>query len=352
MTWKGLLSCACLLTVVAVACSGDDGKKASRGEDAGAGGESVDPNAGGSSMMAAGAGEPSGGTSSGGVGGEAGQPVVPSEAGAGGTGAGGVFVGEGGAAGQGSGALTIQDLQGSWTGHLLGSYVCESGLEEIELTFDGSSVVSSWPSVEDTGTGQVVQQAGQSFTFGIFTDNPNFNQNYLAQLYVDPSGQYAIFIALAQYEGDNGVSGSADIAILQKAAATPLDAVEEDFLGDWSGTGFRLGDDFKITEQFDSSANFDVSDGLVLASFVDADGEIPSAGLEETNFAEGAWIAPRMTQTPHTLGGMFLMSDDKRMMAVALLRELDQNDGALCDLTDPFADMSVHKFALWSKTID
>lgn len=51
MTWKGLLSCVCIVTVVAVACSSDDGKKASRAEDAGAGGESVDPNAGGSRMM-------------------------------------------------------------------------------------------------------------------------------------------------------------------------------------------------------------------------------------------------------------------------------------------------------------
>lgn len=345
MTWKGLLTCVCLATVVAVACSSDDGKKASRGEEAGAGGESVDPNAGGSSMMAAGAGEAAGGTSSAaGARAQAGEPGTPSEAGAG-----GAFVGDGGAAGQGSGPLTLQDLEGSWTGHLLGTYVCESSLDEIELTIDGASVVSNWPSAEDTGSGQIVQQAGQSFTFGIFTDNPNYNQNYLAQLYVDPTAQYAIFIALAQYEGDNGVGNSANIAILQKAAATPLDAVAEDFVGDWSGVGFRVGNDFEITDQFASSATFDNSDGLVLSTLVDADGTIPSESLEEAYFAEGAWIAPRMTQTPNTLGAMFLMSDDKRMMAVALLRELDENDGALCDLTDPFVDMSIHKFALWSK---
>jgi hypothetical protein len=319
---------------VAVACSGSDGKKAAR-DAGGAGGDEAGPGSGGSQVPGEG-----GGSATAGVGpGEAGAGAVANEAGAG-----GAAPSEAGAGGGPSVSVGLEALQGTWTGQLLASYVCESGRQDIELTIEGSSVSSTWPSIENLGTGEIVHQAGQSFTLGLYIDNPSFNQNYRAQLFVDATATYALFVALS-YDDDDAPGNSVGVALLQKAALAPIEAAIADYYGDWSGPTFALDADLAIARELDATASFtNESNGDVTGQ--DDDGTF-SGG--ETNFVSGIWVAPRMSQAPNALGGMFLLSNDKRAMAVALLRELDETDGALCDLGAPFADMSVHKFGLWLK---
>lgn len=336
MTWKTWLACTGVALSVAMACSGSDGKKAVR-DAGGAGGDAAEPGAGGSEAPGDGG---SGGSTTAGGPGEAGTGAAPSDAGAGG----GVSA-EAGAGGGPAVAVELAALQGTWTGQVLGSYVCESGLQDIELTIDGSSVSSTWPSVEDLGTGEIVHQAGQSFTLGLFIDNPNFNQNYRAQLFVDATATYALFVALAQHQ--DGPANSVDVALLQKTPLMPLDAVVSDYFGNWSGPTFALDANLAIARELDATAAFtNESNGDVTGQ--DDDGTF-SGVLEAAQFAAGAQIVPQMPQGANALGGIFLLSNDRQAMAVALLRELDDVDGALCDLSDPFADMSVHKFGLWLK---
>ena len=338
MTWKAWLGCSSVALCMALACGDSDGKKVAR-DAGGAAGDQAEAGAGGKQLPSDG-GVPSAGAGAS-EGGAGGASAIPNEAGAG-----GAVPSDAGAGGGPATAVGLAALQGTWSGHVLGSYVCESDLNDIELTIDGSSVSSTWPSVKDLGTGEIVAQTEQSFTLGLYIDNPNFNQNYTAQLFLDPTGTYALFVAL--HSVSDGPGNSIDLAVLQKTALETHDSVLDDYYGDWSGPTFALDADFAITRQLDATASFtNESNGDV--SGQDDDGAF-SGVLEETNFVSSVWVAPRMSQVPNNLGGMFVLSDDKQAMAVALLRELDANDGALCDLTNPFADMSVHKFGLWTKT--
>ena len=337
MTWKAWLGCSSVALCLAIACGGSDGKKVARdaGGAGGAAGEEAAAGAGGKPTPAEG-GAPTAGTGAG-------------EGGAGPTlgtaGAAGAAPSEAGAGGGTATTMGLEALQGTWSGHVLSSYVCESDFGDIELTIEGSSVSSTWPSVTDLGRGEVTAQTGQSFTLGLYIDNPNFNQNYRAQLFLDPTGTYALFVAL--HSVTSGPGNSIDLAVLQKTALEPHDSVLDDYYGDWSGPTFALDADFAITRQLDATASFtNESNGDVTGQ--DDDGTF-SGVLEEATFVPTVWVAPRMSQVPNNLGGMFVLSNDKQAMAVALLRELDANDGALCDLTNPFADMSVHKFGLWTK---
>jgi hypothetical protein len=345
MTWRTWLAGSGVALCVVVACSGSDGKKVVR-EAGGAGGDEAELGAGGSQMSDGGAGSATAGVGPD----QAGAGASANEAGAGGAatneaGAGGAATNEAGAGGGPSLSVDLAALEGTWTGQVLASYVCESGLEEIELTIEGSTVSSTWPSAEDLGTGEIVHQAGQSFTFGLFIDNPNFNQNYRAQLFVDPTATYALLVALAQHS--DGPANSIDMALLQKTELMPLEAEAADYLGDWSGPTFALDADLAIARKLDATAAFtSESNGDVTGQ--DDDGAF-SGVLEPTQFASGVWVVPSMQQGANELGGIFLLSNDKQAMGVALLRELDETNGALCDLSDPFVDMSVHKFGLWTK---
>jgi hypothetical protein len=184
-----------------------------------------------------------------------GELAAPAAAGAGGV---------GGAPEQPAGGVSLPQLAGTWTGHLLGSYVCETGVNEIELSIEGSSVTSNWPSVEDPGTGEIIKRGAQSFTFGLFIDNPSFNQ--------------------------------------VPTRTAPL--------------------------------------------------RPPPGGVQDEQVAVGVWVAANVIQGEQEQRPMYLMSDDAQVIAVAQLTDQDENNGALCTLDDPYADMSVHKFALWQRVVE
>lgn len=334
MKWLAWLGCTCMALVTVGACSGDEGKKTERGEDGGAAGEVASAPGGGGQ-------EPSGGrpTSSGGEGGVAEIPVDGGAAGAAEAGAGG----EGGVASDG---LSLASLQGKWTGHLLGSYECESSVEDVELVIEGSAVTSAWGIQNTAGSGEIEQQAGPAFTFGLFVDNGSFEQNYRAQFFVHPSGTYALAVLRAYYE--EGPSNEIVVGILQKAEASDTPPDNDALAGQWNGTGVELDSSFEVVSQFESNATFNPSEGLVMSG-EDRDGAFEGIVLGKE---AGASTAEFTQQGANEIGVILLMSDDSKVLAVAMLRDLSENNGALCNLDDPYSDMSVHKFALWDKYFD
>jgi hypothetical protein len=333
MKWLAWVGCACVALVTIGACSGDEDKKVERGEDGGAAGDvSTTPGGGGQAPSA---------------GGEGGVPTIPSggapvEAGAGG-------VAEAGAGGEGgvpSAELSIESLQGTWSGRLLPSYVCESSVARVQLTIEGTTVTSSWPAVATSPTGEVEQQAGRAFTFGLVVVDESLTQDYRAQLFVHPSGQYALVVLQSYFE--TGVSPTINLALLQKAEPSETDPPPDALLGDWQGTGIELDGAFEVVDQFESSGSFVSTEGMVLSG-TDRDGAFGGIVVDGGN---GWSAAPDATQDPNQLGIMTLTSDDEKVLAVAMLRDLSEDNSALCNLDDPYADMSVHKFALWDKVID
>lgn len=329
MKWLAWLGCACVALATAGACSSDDGKKVQQAEDGGAAGEGASPAVAGSLSV-------------GGEGGNGAAPVV--EGGA--AGAAPVSQGgqagsaEGGAGGQPALEISLATLQGAWTGHIHSSYVCESNAQAIELTVEGSTLTRGGV------TGEVEQQAGQAFTFAL-SQTADPLQTYVGQLFLHRSGKYALYVELGFYQGER--AGEIALAILQKAPSTPPETTEEDVLGDWQGTGLELGEGFAVVEQFPSRGIFRATEGVVVDG-EDRDGAFSGLVQQEVyEEPEPAFLSWEALQGSNPIGILTLMSDDKQVLAVALLRELDENDGALCDLTDPYADMSVHKFALWTK---
>lgn len=331
LAWLG---CACVVLSTAGACSSEDGKKVQRGEDGGAAGEDGNP----SVIAGSGASGGEGGTGAAPTieGGAAGAPPVTQGGQAGSP--------EGGAGGEPSIALSLETLQGTWTGHVLSSYVCESSTQPIVLTVEGSALTTGGDEVQ--ASGQIEQQEGQAFTFGLDSALDPL-QTYRGQFFLHPSGKYALYVVLGSYQGER--AGEIALAIVQKSPAAAPETTEADVLGDWQGTGFELGADFGVVEQFPSRGTFISSEGLVING-EDRDGDL--AGLvSQLSYEEPdpAFASASVLQGPNELGFMGLISDDKQVLAVALLRDQDEFDSALCDLSDPYANMSLHKFALWTK---
>lgn len=347
MKWLAWLGCACVALATAGACGGEDGKKSQQREDGGAAGETTTPSVAGDQARGGEPASPEGGAAgvpAVGQGGEAGSAGAEP----GGAGGAGGASGVAGAGGAPSAQLSLTDLQGNWYGRVLSSYACESAVRDLALSIEGAAVTSNW--YERVATGQVQQEGAQAFTLGLSIDspeneeNPQPDQQYRAQLFVHPSGQYAVFVA--RQESSEGVGGSLDIAILQKGEAPgePSSPVSADFAGDWQGTGLELNDDLSLAEEFPSSGAFVASDGLGLDG-TDRDGDFSgsSSGPES-----GAWWASFVPQGDAEFGIITLMSNDLQVLALAMLRRQSVDNSALCDLSEK-SDMSLHKFGLWTK---
>lgn len=207
-------------------------------------------------------------------------------------------------------------------------------------------VTSSWPDEQTESTGQVAQQSGRAFTFDLQYETVDFNEDYRAQLFVHPSGKYALVVlqAIPSTDGTREIT----VGVLQKAAASDTPPTTNDLIGDWQGTGVELNTAFEVVEQFDSTASFTPSEGLVLSG-ADRDGAYEGIVIDEN---DGAASAEFSHQGDNEVGVYTLMSDDRNVVAVAMIRDLSENNGALCNQNDPYADMSVHKFALWDRVID
>lgn len=353
MKWLAWLGCACVALSVAGACGGGDGKQSQRREDGGAGGEiasagaAFDPAHGGQPAL------PEGGAGGIPATGQAGELT-----GVGGelTGIGGEPAGVGGEAGAGGVAnaeLSLASLEGNWYGHLLSSYVCESNVQNIALNIEGGAVTSTWPPSGNQTTGLIQQAGAQDFTFELLVDypedgeSPSSDQHYRGQLYVHPSAQYAIFVALAYTP--EGVAGWLDIAILQKGQAPgePTGPGGADLAGDWQGNGLELNEELGVVQEFPSRGSFIWGDG-VLMDGTDRDGGF-SGSL--TDQQQGQWLSSYVPQGDTSFGLITLMSDDKRVLALAFLRRQGEDSSALCD-TGLTSDMSLHKFGLWTKATE
>lgn len=326
------------VTAIALACSGTDSKSPLPSAEAGAAGDSGDfAGSGGSSA------------STGGASGEGGK----SDAGATST-EGGAFgaagAGDAGAGGDSASPLSLSDLAGDWSGTLINTYVCESNPERIDVAIEGSTVTTGpWPSQVGT-TGTIAQQAGGSFalTLPVAATQYTAASTLYGQLYVDPSAQYALFVTQEVDQGNDYTYGN--IAILQRDGAPSTDFSDADLVGHWAGVGVHLDQELATTDTFDSQGSFyfdSENQDLIHFGGVDVDGEFSADGVGDGG-EFSAWTS-EVTQNDESYGGIFLLSDDKRVLATALLKRVDKYNGALCDLRI-FADMSVHRFALWNRS--
>jgi len=323
------------VTAIALACSSSSSKGTLPSGEAGAAGDSGEEAAG------------SGGSSAG----------TPGASGEGGASEAGAPSSEGGAAGAGDAAgaggesaspLTLADLAGDWSGTLINTYVCETNPERLDVAIEGSTVTTSpWPQSVGS-TGSIAQQAGGSFTLTLPVAATQYTPatTLHGQLYVEPSAHYALFVTQEIDQGNDYMYGN--IAILQRDGAPATDFSDDDLTGYWSGLGLHLDQQLAATDAFASSGSFYFDaeqQDLIHFGGVDADGEFGADGVgNEGEFT--VWTSD-VTQNDEPYGGIFLLSDDKRVLATALLKRIDKYNGALCDLRI-FTDMSVHKFALWS----
>ncbi len=329
------------IALVAAACGSEDDKQVARGADAGAAGDAgadPGPTTGGSASL--GGGGPDGGvTSAGGA-----RPEPVGDAGAGAGAAAGGSAGAGGDSGYPP--LTLASLAGDWSVRKLDTYFCETSVSEPGLVIDGDSITLSgfpYSGVDASGT---ISQGANGFTFDL--SRPQEESPPVVtrgQLFVEPSGQYALLVAgdEDEYRTDGYV------AVLARAEAAPLQLTDADVAGTWAGPSLRLDGDFEITEVLTSSATFAIADEAITLEGEDADGPLSGEDQWYTD-QEASFVVAPITQGEVVYGGAFLASPDKRVLMATLFAKLsdEQYYNELCDQRI-FTSIASHKFGLWTK---
>ena len=315
------------VVAITVACSSSSSKKTRPTGDAGAAGAADE--------------QPSG---------DAGTGNAPSEGGAAGESAAPpTDAGAAGAAGASTAPLSLADLAGDWSGTLQNTYVCESSPQRLTVSFEDATVtIAPWPNGAGS-TGTIEQKEGSSFELTFEVPSTEFlpGGTSHAQLFVEPTAHYALLVT-QELDTNNGYSYG-NVALLERDAASDVEFTDADLVGKWSGVGVRLDAGFAATESFDSSATFALDAEEVLSiNGEDAGGTYASPAVRYDS--GGVWESNPILQSDLAHGGVYLMSSDKRVIATALLKDLEPEDSnsALCDLR-VFTDMSPHKFALWAK---
>jgi hypothetical protein len=201
---------------------------------------------------------------------------------------------------------------GTWSGVVSNSYREGEDGYTIELDIDGSviSITDGDSSLVDA-TGTLTQQNGEAYTVAL--DLATAGEG---QLFIDPTATYALLIVHASDAGYDYLIG-----VLQKGSLGAISFVEDDLVGDWAGTEFRVDAGLEVTSTSESTASVTDPDGLYLAG-TDADGNFygplhlldSTVGVYESSFDTVGW--PLFSR--YALG---TMSADKQVFAVAFLTE-------------------------------
>lgn len=275
------------------------------------------------------------------------QGGAANEAGAAGT----PEAGAAGSAGADNGELTLATLAGDWSGTIQNTYVCESTPSKLAFAIEGSTVTLDSSPYGLDASGTIEQRAGSAFALTLAIPATEFSPGgtVRGQLFVDASANYALLVLQELDEvTDDRAYGS--VALLQRGGGAASTFAASDLVGTWAGTGVHLDAQLGVVDTFTSSGTFNENDGLLFTG-LDGDGQI-GGEVFQSNDTEGAlvgvWAGGNLIQSDLPYGGVFLMSDDKQVLAAALLKGVSENNGPLCDLYT-FQDMSVHRFGIWTK---
>jgi hypothetical protein len=218
---------------------------------------------------------------------------------------------------------------GTWSGVVSDSYR-EGASYTIEIDVDGSTVsVTDGDSSLVDATGTLTHQDGEAYTVAL-----DLASGGEGQLFIDPTATYVMLVVHASNAGYDYLIG-----VLQKGSLGAISFVENDLVGDWAGTEFRVDAGLEVTSTSDSTASVTDPDGLYLAG-TDGDGNFygpfhlldGTVGVYESSLDTVGW--PLFSR--YALG---TMSVDKQIFAVAFLTGKYENT-----LDEVLPDQ---KFAIW-----
>jgi hypothetical protein len=228
-------------------------------------------------------------------------------------------------------ALLTATTEGTWSGVVSDTYFCEGGSFPIEIEITDTAIVVTGGSAFTVGTtGSLTHQSGEAYTvsFDLGTAGEG-------QFYVDPLMNWGLLVVHTSSASYNYVVG-----VLQKGALGPASFVENDLVGDWKGSEFRVDANLTVTSTSASSATVTSPAGLHLEG-TDGDGNF-SGDLALDDGTVGVYTSPGFVLWPGpplTLYVLGTLSPDKQVFAVAFLTSLCEYN---LDTVLP-----EQKFAIW-----
>ena len=222
------------------------------------------------------------------------------------------------------------------------TYYCESIVETVELSIAGETITITGGTILDDFffvepvSGSVLPNPTSGGYDVLLATDPELT----GRLFMDEDANYATFVLEDESFGNGGRVG-----VLQKAVPAAVTYTEADLVGDWSGSGVRMGTDFAVIDTFDVEASITNPDGLQISGSNDIGPfgtDIPGItagepGVFETSSNRLHWPAPPAASTRNRTA-LYFLSQDKSAMAVGMLT-------GLCEYT-LFDDLPDQSFSL------
>lgn len=249
----------------------------------------------------------------------------------------------------GPGAVTGQSIEGTWSGVVAGTYLCEMDADTIELSLGEDTVTVSggtvtegmYPSISPDSSGSIEAIGDGEFVLSI--DDGGELQG---RIIVDPEAGHAVLIL----DRDPATAGSQGgyIGVLQLEALTAMNATSSDLVGTWSGTGVSVNNSYELLESVSTEITITEPDGLALTGTYGSSSISAGAGDLSVLYDNPATGLYRATATPGIVfdgttayGAAFAMSYDEQWLAAGFLSDD-------CD-TDLFAQLQNQKIALYER---
>ena len=242
-------------------------------------------------------------------------------------------------------AIEGMSIEGTWSGAVAGSYLCEMDAASIELTFEedtvavtgGSVTEGAYPSIAPGSSGSYEQSDDGRFVFSV-----DDGGELKGSIVVDPEAGHAVLILDGNPPSDGNQGGY--IGVLQLGSLQSVSTTESDIVGTWSGTGVAVNGAYDLIETVNTEMTISEPEGLALAgNYGSSSISITAGDLEVYNSETGIFKTRGndVTLGVSTYPSVFALSYDEQWLAAGFFTE-----GCSTDL---FAQLQDQKFALYER---